>query len=255
MSVIQAAFDKRSTYVGFLTAGDGGYSHSLQSALALIKGGVDIIEIGLAFSDPIADGSTIQLASQRAITAGMTLKKVLALITDVRKATNIPIILFSYYNPILSYGKSFYSELKAAGANGILVVDLPIEEAQQHLSACQAHGIDPIFLVSPSTSVERLKVINQYASGMLYYVCRNGTTGVKSNLPDDFAEKLQTIKQHIQLPIVAGFGIATRDMAAEVLTHADGFVVGSRFVDAAHKTQDYEQLTQLARDIDPRPSC
>lgn len=251
MSEIEKILRKRPTYVGFLTAGDGGYEHSRKAILALIAGGVDIIEIGVPFSDPVADGPSIQQASERAIKQGSSMEQVLELIRQVRQQTTTPIILFSYYNPILACQQDFYGRLKAAGANGILVVDLPLAEAGHHLEQCKLHKIDPIFLISPSTSMQRIESFKPYAKGMLYYVCRNGTTGVKSSLPDDFASKLETIKQHINLPVVAGFGIANREMAAQALQHADGFVVGSRFVDAAHKTQNYQELTQLARDIKP----
>lgn len=252
MSEIENTLRKGPAYVGFLTAGDGGYEHSHKAILALIKGGVDIIEIGVPFSDPVADGPTIQQASERAIKQGSSMDQVLELIQQVRQQTTTPIILFSYYNPILVYQQDFYAKLKAAGANGILVVDLPLAEADHHLEQCKRHNIDPIFLISPSTSTQRIKSFKPHARGMLYYVCRNGTTGVKNSLPDDFASKLESIKQHIDLPVVAGFGISNREMAAQALQHADGFVVGSRFVDAAHKTQNYQELTRLAKDIDPR---
>ncbi len=252
MTRIKTVFDKKPAYLGFLTAGDGGYDHSKKALLALIAGGVDIVEIGVPFSDPVADGSTIQQASQRAIAQGTDLTQVLRLIRDIRQKTTTPIILFSYYNPLLAYGESIYAELATAGADGILVVDLPLEEAGSHLEACREHNLDPIFLISPSTRSERLKQINTYGRGMLYYVCRNGTTGVKASLPTDFKEKLLEIKRYCDLPVVAGFGIANREMATQVMEYADGFVVGSRFVDAAYRTQDYAALTALARSIDPR---
>lgn len=251
MNRIKQAFKSHSAYVGYLTAGDGGYQHSLKSVLALITGGVNIIEIGVPFSDPVADGPTIQQASQRALEQGMTLSKTLELVADIRQQSEVPIILFSYYNPIYNMGEAFYQRAKKAGTDGILMVDLPLEESQKHLAFCQHHQLDPIFLISPKTTEQRLDLISKHAKGMLYYVCRNGTTGVKSSLPDDFASNIAKIRKHSRLPIITGFGISTQAMAKQALEHADGFVVGSLFVDTVAQTKDYAVITQKARSIKP----
>src|SRR3990167_2433492 len=247
MSRISAVFKKGPAYVGYLTAGDGGHEKSLAAMLALIKGGVNILEVGVPFSDPIADGPIIQQASQRALLQGFSLDKVLKLIAELRTQTTIPIILFSYYNPIYRNAAHFYSTAKKAGVDGMLVVDLPLEEAQPHVAYCKQYHLDPIFLIPPSTPSDRLQRINQFAAGMLYYVCRHGTTGIKTSLPDHFSEKLAEIKAVTSLPVVTGFGISNRDMARQALQHADGFVVGSLFVEAAHQGRDLTALAHWLR--------
>ena len=252
MSRITQQFKNTPAYVAYLTAGDGGMQRSLEAMLALIEGGVTLLEVGVPFSDPVADGPTIQAASSRALKNGTTLDKVLNLVKALRHHTDIPIILFSYLNPILAMGPSFYKKAKDAGIDGCLVVDLPLEEAQNHNKACIEHRIDPIFLISPSTSKERIAEINQHAKGMLYYVSRKGTTGVKSSLPSDFKQRLHEIKSISQLPVVSGFGISTQAMAQEVLQYADGFVIGSLFVKAVAEGMTVAELTQLAKSIDPR---
>ncbi len=252
MSKLQNAFTNKNAFVGYLTAGDGGLEHSFQAMLALIEGGVDILEVGMPFSDPVADGPSIQQASERALAAGTTINDVLNLIKKLRQHTDIPIVLFGYYNPIFNYGSTFFQDAKNAGADGCLIVDLPLEESDEYLTQCQKHNLDSIMLISTSTSDERIRELSNKGSGMLYYACRKGTTGVKKQLPEDFIEKVNNIKSITQLPLVAGFGISNKDMAQDVLAHTDGFVVGSLFVNAANSTKDYQALTQLAQSLDPR---
>ncbi len=252
MNRIAQTFKNNPAYIGYLTAGDGGLNRSLSASLALVEGGVNILEIGVPFSDPVADGLTIQHASCRSLEAGTTLNEVLKLIHRIRQRTDTPIILFTYYNPILAFGDSFYSRANEAGVDGCLVVDLPIEEAEKHLERCQQYQIDPILLLSPSTSLDRIEKISQHAKSMLYYVSRNGTTGVKSSLPSNFSENMKKIKPRVHLPVVAGFGISNAAMAKEVLQHANGFVVGSLFVDAIARGMSDQELIHLAKSIDPR---
>ncbi len=249
MSKIQETLEEQPGFVGYLTAGDGGIDRSKEAMMALINGGVNILEVGVPFSDPIADGAAIQDASERALEAGTTLDDVLGLIRDLRKETDIPIILFSYYNPIFQAGPDFFKRASEAGVNGCLIVDLPIEESDAYCSACEAAGIDSIFLISPSTPVDRIKEINSKSKGMLYYVCRTGTTGVKDTLPDDLKKRLAEIKSVTNLPVVAGFGISKKAMADAVLQHADGFVIGSLFVKAVADGKTADEITALARRI------
>lgn len=251
MSRLDTQFDNGAAYVGFLTAGDGGLKHSLQAMQALIRGGVNVLEIGIPFSDPVADGPSIQKASERALTNGVNIKQILGLVKELRSHTDIPLVLFSYYNPIFNYGSGFYADVKDAGADACLVVDLPIEESADYLSGCRNAGLDPVFIVSQSSDAKRIRTISESGQGMLYYTCRKGITGIKTSLPDNFSEKLLTIKKNSRLPVVAGFGISNQEMAKEVLQHADGFVVGSLFVNAAHDNCDYQSLTNLAKSINP----
>lgn len=255
MSIIQNSFKKKPCFVGYLMAGDGGMDRSLEAMLALVEGGVDILEVGVPFSDPVADGITIQQASARALNHQTTLSQILSLIHRFKKIKNIPVILFSYFNPILNAYKkqnNFYDIMKKNGVDGILIVDLPLEEMQEHYKACLKATIDPIFLISPSTPIDRIKIINELGKGMLYYICRYGTTGIKNTLPPNFHEKINAIKAEINLPLVVGFGISNRKMATAVCKHADGFVVGSLFVNAIAENKTSRELTKLVKQIDPR---
>lgn len=253
MSMIQQQFD-RAVYVAYMTAGDGGMTKSLRALHALAAGGVDIIEVGVPFSDPVADGPTIQAAAARAINAGVALADVLALVREFRQDnTATPIILFSYYNPLLQYGLAdLVAAASAAGVQGLLVVDLPLEEMHDYHELCLVHGIDPILLISPSTDSKRIEQITKFARGMIYYVCQNGTTGERDTMPEDLPRRLQAIKRCTNLPVVVGFGIANRDMAQAALQHADGFVIGSKIVAAIASTPEPKKLTALISSLDPR---
>ncbi len=252
MSKIAQQFKQGPAFVAYLTAGDGGIQRTEQAALALIKGGVNILEIGVPFSDPVADGPTIQQAHTRALQNHTTLQDTLSLVKSLRQQTDVPIILFSYYNPIFQALKNdFFVKAKQAGVDGCLIVDLPVEESADYFAACKENNIDPVLLLAPSTPVERIEKINSHGSGMLYYACRKGITGVQQALPADFANKMKLIKQHTNLPVVAGFGIADAAIAKKVLQVADGFVVGSRFVKAVAQGLMLDELTALAKSIDP----
>lgn len=248
---VQNLFDQHPAFVGFVYVGDGGLETSYQMAIELIDSGVDIIEIAVPFSDPMADGPTIQQAALRSLAAGTTPDDVLGFIARVRNARpDVGLVLFSYYQPLLCYGlEDYLTQAKIAGVDGCLIVDLPLEEADEYLEICQHVAIDPILLLSPSTPMERVVQIAARGRGMLYYACRNGVTGVKQQLPDGFAEKLADIKACTSLPVVAGFGIANRDTARAVLAEADGFVVASKFIDAQQKRLD---ISDIVKSIDPR---
>ncbi len=249
---IQRIFKQGKANIAYLTAGDGGIQQTLKAALALISGGVNMLEIGIPFSDPVADGPVIQRAAQRAIQQQTTFADILYLIKEIRKSSDIPLILFSYVNPIFkAMQTSFLSEAKQAGIDGILLVDCPIEESQGFHDQCIRLEIAPIYVITPTTSVSRIHKIDQYGKGFLYYACRKGTTGVRSHLPKDFQEKIQQVKSNTQLPVVVGFGISNKETAAEVLQYADGVVVGSLFVKALEDGMQPEGLTQLAQTIFP----
>ncbi len=241
---------QQKAYIAYLTAGDGGIQHTLDAAMALIEGGVNLLELGVAFSDPVADGPVIQRASQRAIAAGTTLKDILWLVKEIRQRSDVPLVLFSYLNPILAVAQSdFFSEAKSAGIDGLLLVDCPIEESQFIRNACVTNQIDLIYVITPSTPLSRIQYINEHAQGFLYYACRKGTTGVRDELPEGFQEKLASIKAMVSLPIVVGFGISNNKMVAEVCKVADGVVVGSLFVKALENGLPLVSLSKLARDV------
>lgn len=250
MSAIADVFKNKKAFVAYLTAGDGGFAKSLAVMTAYAESGVDIIEVGVPFSDPVADGPVIQAAAMRAITDGFTLNDALKLIQEFRAHYTTPIILFGYFNPILQAGdlNTFFKKAKAAGVDGSLIVDLPLEEGEGYHRACLAAGIDPIYLIAPSTPDERLPKIASMAQGMLYYACRKGVTGLRDDLPLELTSRVAKIKSITDVPVAVGFGIANRNMADAVLKVADGFVVGSLLVDAAAKYDD-ARLREILNDI------
>ena len=237
MSRIAEAFEKKKKlFIGYLTAGDG---DSLQKFRTLLDGGVNLLEIGAPFSDPMADGPVIQQAMVRALSKGTKLRDVLELIRSLRQESDVPMILFTYYNPIRSDLKGFLSCLKEAGADGILIVDLPLEEAGEYRFLCRQIGLDPIFVITPSTPIERRRSIVKAGSGFLYYACRKGTTGARAGLPLDLQENMAAIRSVSDLPIAVGFGISHPKTAEEILKVADAFVVGSYFVEEPKRVYDF----------------
>lgn len=231
-------------FVGYLTLGDGGLDYSLEAALALIEGGVNLLEIGIPFSDPIADGPVIAQAMQRSLKAGTTTCDLIPFIKKLREHTQIPLVVFSYYNPILQAGEAFLRDAAQAGVDGILIIDLSQAPSNPILAS--------ICVIAPTTTDERLKTITQSAQGFIYYACQKGTTGMRDALPQGIQEEISRIKQQTALPVVIGFGISNRKMAQEALSHADGFVVGSYFVAAMARKASFQELKQMAQSIDPR---
>ena len=252
MQRIQKTFKKGPAFIGYLTAGDGGIERTLEAARALIAGGVNMLEIGMPFSDPIADGPVIQRANTRALEQGTTLQDVLWLTQKVREKSNVPIILFSYLNPLLHVlNTTFFKDAKEAGIDGILLVDCPLELSHDIHHQCIENKIAPIYIIATTTPEARIHQISKRAKGFIYYACRKGTTGVRDGLPSDFAEKINQIKNITSLPLAVGFGISTRETAKEVLQHADGVIVGSLFVRAVEDGMSSSALTDLAKSINP----
>lgn len=250
ISRIEHLFSEGKANIAYLTAGDGGMQRTLDAALALIESGINMLEIGIPFSDPIADGPVIQRATIRSIAAHTTIDKILKLAQKIRQHSNIPLILFSYLNPILAALKSnFFSNAKQSGIDALLLVDCPLEESELIQAECKKNNIDLIYVITPSTSIDRIKSIDAHAQGFLYYACRKGTTGTRNGFPEDFQQKLQTIKSLVHLPVVVGFGISNREMLQQVLAHADGVVVGSLFVKALEDGMSPLELSTLAKTI------
>lgn len=253
MNIFQRAFSNRKPFIGYITAGQGGLDYTEHAAIALIDGGVDILEIGIPFSDPIADGPTIQHAMTDALHCGVNIQDILNTIRKIKMARDVPIVLFTYLNPLLSMGLAkALQAASTAGVNGILIVDIPIEESYDYFQHCMSYGLEPIGLISPTTDNDRISNIASHCDSFLYYVCRNGTTGVKSSIPDDYPQKMSNIKAQSRKPVVCGFGIGNKALAQQVLTHADGFVVGSAFVNAISQGATPTDLKLLASQIDPR---
>jgi tryptophan synthase alpha chain len=217
--------------VVYLTAGDPNLSTTEALIPSLAAAGVDILEIGVPFSDPTADGPVIQAASLRAIKSGATLAKILDMIARARQVSDIPIVLFGYYNPIFIFGcKAFALRAKAAGVDGILVVDLPPEEADELRRYTDRAGIDFISLIAPTTPDERIRRITEKADGFLYYISVIGVTGTAKPNVGDIRLDVARISKTSDLPVAIGFGISTPDQAAEIAPHADGIVIGSAIV-------------------------
>jgi tryptophan synthase alpha chain len=236
MSAISDAFDRIKRgggrgIVTYVTAGDPDQAQSLEIVQALDRGGADIIEVGVPFSDPVADGPAIQAASERALAAGGSLERSLDLVQTVRPAVQAPIVLFTYINPVLRMGTDkFIGRAAQAGVNGVLLLDLPIEESEGMHHALDARGLDQIFLVSPTTSDARLRAAAQYGSGFLYAISRLGVTGVRDSVSEQAAPLVARLRKVTDLPIALGFGISRPEHVAAVCTYADAAVVGSAIV-------------------------
>lgn len=223
--------EKRAAFVAFLCAGDPDFDTSLAVCRAVIEAGADVLELGVPFSDPLADGMTNQLAAQRALEGGMTTARVFELVRQIRETSQVPIVFYTYYNLVFSNGVDAYVRAaKTAGVDGMLTLDLPPEEAGEVLAACAKHELKTVFIVAPTTPAGRLPVIGASATGFIYYVSREGVTGVRDQVAANIPEAVAAIKKHTTLPVVVGFGISTRDQVRQVAKAADGVVVGSALV-------------------------
>jgi tryptophan synthase alpha chain len=222
--------------VAYITAGDPSLEATLKFVFALAEAGADVIELGIPFSDPLADGPTIQRASERALRAGTTLAKVLDLVRRIRQTSQVPLVLFSYYNPILQMGlEKFASTAADAGADGVLATDLTPEESEEYRRILAVHHLDTIFLGAPTSTDERLAKIAGCSSGFLYLISRTGVTGAKDALPDDLPALLRRARSVTQLPIAVGFGISLPGHVSVLGGLADAAVVGSALVSEIEK--------------------
>lgn len=239
---------KEKAFVAYITAGHPFPDFFEDVIISLERAGVDIIEVGVPFSDPVGDGPMIQSASLTALQNGTTPVKVLEWISKVRKRSNIPILLFSYYNPILAHGVSNFIEWSAkSGVDGILCVDLPVEEANEYIESARKKDLSTVFLVAPTSSEERIRKITRSCSGFVYYISRLGVTGEKEDLAQDISQRVQIIKKYTKLPVFVGFGISKPDHAKYVANVSDGVIVGSalvRFLDAHKEDSEWTKNFQ-----------
>jgi len=218
-------------FIAYITAGDPDLKSTPALVAALEQSGVDIVELGIPFSDPLADGATIQAASGRALEAGATVAGVLDAVREIRRSSEVPIVLFTYLNPVYIYGfDRFHADAAAAGADGLLILDLPPDEAARNAELMKSHGLLSIRLIAPTTPPERMELIAKSAEGFIYYVSREGVTGEQTSLSADIATQVAEIKKHTSLPVAVGFGISTPDQATEVAKESDAVVVGSAIV-------------------------
>jgi tryptophan synthase alpha chain len=218
-------------FVAYIGAGDPDLGTTERLALAFDKLGVDVLELGVPFSDPLADGLVNQLAAQRGLESGTTPLKVLSTVAAIRKSAQIPIVLYIYFNLVHRHGlESFVQDAAAAGVDGLLVLDLPPEEAEAYETAMEKAGLCNIYLVAPTTPEDRMEYIVKRAKGFIYYVSREGVTGMQTKVADSITEMISKIRAHTDLPIAVGFGISTPDQARAVAETADAVVVGSAIV-------------------------
>jgi tryptophan synthase alpha chain len=227
--------------IAYITAGDPSLAATEQFVLALANAGADVIELGVPFSDPVADGPVIQRASQRALRGGTTLAGVLGLVKSLRTKTDVPLVLFSYFNPILQMGLGAFGEAaKAAGADGVLITDLTPEEAGEYRAVMSTCGLDTIFLAAPTSTDERIALIAKCSSGFLYVISRTGVTGAKDQLADELPTLARRVRRFTDLPVAIGFGISLPEHVAVLGGLADAAVVGSALVDEIERAGTVE---------------
>jgi len=237
----------KRAFVAYVCAGDPSLEATVEIVKALDAAGADVVELGLPFSDPLADGIVNQLAADRAIRNGTTTVKVLEMIKEIRKHSQVPLVLFTYLNPVYTYGyERFHKDAAAAGADGILVLDLPADEAAQNAELKPTPELAHIRLIAPTTPHDRVPKIAAVAEGFIYYVSREGVTGAQTSIATGIAEMVAHIKSTTQVPVCVGFGISNPEQAATVASMADGVVVGSAIVKLIEK---YGSSPALATEV------
>jgi tryptophan synthase alpha chain len=254
----QLRASKHKGFIPYICAGDPNLKRTVDLAFALEKAGADLLELGLPFSDPLADGIVNQLAAQRALNAGTTVRGVFDCVREVRRKSQIPIVLYSYLNPIFQFGADkFHREAESAGVDGLLILDLPPEEdgaelgrrptpnAQRPTSNTEAADLIHVRLIAPTTPPDRIKRIAKSAKGFLYYVSREGVTGARASVASSLKEKIAELRRNSELPIAVGFGISNAKQAGEVVQHADAVVVGSAIVDLIAKHGDKPKMIKM----------
>ncbi|MBN2655341.1 MAG: tryptophan synthase subunit alpha [Nitrospirae bacterium] len=244
MSRIRSAFKKcreknRKAFIAYIMAGDPDLDETKRRVLLLAKTGADIIELGVPFSDPLADGSTIQRAAERALSAGVTLKDVIKLVKEIKETINIPLVLMTYENLIYKYGEErFVNDAAAAGVDGVIIPDLPPDEALGIIKPARAAKLDTIFLAAPTSAKERLTKIASASRGFVYYVSLVGITGSKLDIGEELRNHISYLKTCTSTPVAAGFGVSNPQDAKEMSQIADGVIVGSAIVKIFHEQPD-----------------
>lgn len=253
----QLKAEGRKAFIPYITAGDPDLATTESLLLALARAGADVIELGVPFSDPMADGPVIQRASERALKNTVGVAEILPLVERFRQVSDVPIVLFTYFNPLMQFARENAGQrLKAAGIDGVLITDLIPEEAESFIAEMRTAGVDTIFLVAPTSTDERIELIARQTRGFVYVVARTGVTGVRESMSLAVSELVGRVRQHTSLPVAVGFGISTPEQVREVWGYADGAVVGSRLVQEIENNLDSPQLiervAQLARELNGR---
>jgi tryptophan synthase alpha chain len=240
--------ERRCGMIAYLTAGDPSPAATPALVAALERGGADLIELGVPFSDPIADGPVIQQAGDRALRAGTTLAKVLAIATEIRKSSEVPLLLFTYLNPALRYGfERLARDAKAAGIDGCLLTDVSVEEASDYVKVMREAGLDTVFLAAPTSTDKRLKLVAEYSSGFVYLVSRTGITGEQDAIAESALPLVERMRAFTKLPLAMGFGISRPDHVAALAGVVEAVVVGSAIVRQIE--QDSSKLESFLREL------
>jgi len=235
--------DHRKGFIAYLTAGDPSPLRTPALVAAMVRGGADLIELGVPFSDPIADGPVIQRAGERALKAGTTLATVLEIACRIRATSEVPILLFTYLNPVLRYGLDrLAADAAAAGIDGCLLTDASVEEAESYVEAMHRHGLDTVFLAAPTSTERRLKLVARYSTGVVYLVSRTGVTGEQDSISTAVAPLVRAVRAVTDLPLAVGFGISKPEHVAELAPQVEAVVVGSAIVRLIEKNADNASL-------------
>jgi len=235
--------DGRKGLIAYLTAGDPSPAATPELVEALVRGGADLVELGVPFSDPIADGPVIQRAGERALKAGTTLRKVLEIAREIRQRSQVPLLLFTYLNPVVRYGLDRLAKDAAeCGIDGCLLTDASVEEAHEYVGAMRQHGLDTVFLAAPTSTERRLKLVAQYSTGFVYLVSRTGVTGEQDSLSGAVAPLVKAMRAVTDLPLAVGFGVSRPEHVAELSTQVDAVVVGSALVRVIEKNLESPNL-------------
>lgn len=249
----------QTAFIAYVTAGDPTLRFTGQLVLKLAEAGADVIELGVPFSDPIADGPVIQRASERALRGGTSLSDVLKLAGRIRRKSPVPMVLFSYFNPVLQMGmERFAGRASAAGVDGVLITDLIPEEAEEFVKVMRRHKLDTVFLAAPTSTPARLKEIVRLSRGFVYVIARRGVTGKRSDIPAEVKGQLSRLRRITQLPLAVGFGVSERAHVEQLEKIADGVVVGSAIVECCerhgHQEKALEAVAALVRELKGQPS-
>jgi len=252
MSRIAQVFDKKDhkAFVAYVTVGYPSMWATLQAVPLLAECGCDIIELGIPFSDPLADGTTIQKASFDALQNGVTPKTCLEVAQKLRLKTDVPLVFMSYYNPIFHYGvEEFCAECEQVGVDGLIIPDLPPEEGTELSDATHKHGLDLIYLLAPTSTDERIKLIAEKSSGFIYLVSVTGVTGARASLPQELSSFVAQVKQTTDKPLCVGFGISTPEQAKQVAEISDGVIIGSRIIQLLESGLSLDSLRKFATEL------
>ena len=235
--------NKQKAFIAFVTAGDPSLKVTEQLVTAFEKAGVDILELGVPFSDPMADGPTIQASSQRALDKGTTLAKILDLVKKVRSKSELPIALMMYYNHVFHYGEEkFIKKCKSVGVDGLIIPDLPPEEGASLAKLAKKHGVSLVFFMAPTTSEARVKKIVKKSTGFIYYVSVAGVTGARSSVAGSYVAQIKRAQKYTDTPICVGFGVSTAEQAKKIAKTADGVIVGSAIINQIQKNKKSKDL-------------